>query len=1635
MPDVFDLIEEKRRRQRPAAAPPASGPGGAPSAPAPGAPEGDIFDRVSAARQQPAGPTPPAASGGDVFDRLAARRAAVGAPTPPPTPPAPPQAGSGSLAPIPGAPDSAGGPGFFERAAAAAADLTRRALPPLPRAPASTQDVVRGAAEPFAPRAILNDPRAQRVAGDVGAGLLGTAAGMAGAVPLLAERAGVGGRLARPVEAFAKKLGQLSQDLAPDEQNFVDKVVQGATSSAVFLIPGMGIARGAGAAATLGPLALRLAPAVGAGASTLLEAASESGGQFMDQLAAGVPREEAAQRADASFWGNLLLLTVTNKLSGIFDAKQVGHVMGEIRSASMEGLQEAGQSVIEDFTAGRPVDWRKALDAAGIGGIVGLGAGAIHESLPALAGAEASDRVAGEGGGAAEATPAAGTEANTSGAPAPAQGPAGQPGLPPSAAPEAGTSAQTRENPTALSRPEIPVSPEGRTDTPAGEMPVHPTFQGQKPMLEPSVPYTESIRAHPNFVKFFSDADAVVRDYAKRIGADMTPQTAVRLGAEIHTAMNAIRTARTAEARAAAIEAFKKTYGNLDMTRLGNDLPLLMGAGQAIVNQSLKMPAVTDPYITSLLDKYVEGRRSLGGIEAEKAAPPASASRPAAPAAPQFIGYNPGSSDGVIPPIPLFNLPSGDTVSAKTLQARGIPVPEIPSYEDWTKASEELEVKSFLAKSFRPDTGAPIERRAPGNGETAAGGTQAPEPPLSEMFNPVVGVARQEEVAARSMAEAKRAEHLAQQDTEKARLPSRAGMPRTYTEAQALRISLQREARAAAAAYTAGQADAKMSERWLGAERDRIKKSLADKVKEVLPPEARGKFAQAIASARTPKDLAKALVRVDQAVEQVQKRTLIGRIKRNFERVIASKSIAVDYVGRVKGLMQDVLLAKPRAETMARLAETQRAINNARAAGQQVEVPQYVVDKIRALTARPLADMPVARIEDVLDQIKRLADLGKTKLEAMQAIDSAQKESDIGDIMAGSTPIESREQIRALPGQELAISDRIRNGLRWAYNAAQNAHYAITPMDVVFDVMDGSANYAGPNYRIFKARVDNAFGTYADEAMNLREEARARSQKLGLNEKSMERIGVFAIDNQEGGRQKLYNLGLSDEDIGAIKLTPAEAGFYNYMRQNLDRLRPRIAETMRKVYNAELGQVQHYFPFVTDWDQMSEQDLRDRMLTEMTGLRKSAEQGFTKERKGAGKQKVNLNALDVYLKHVDDASYLINVGPTAKYLGELAGSAEYGQAVGNVGQRMAREWIDTIARKGGGFGDQQIRVLDALRRNAGLAALGLRVSSALVQPTTILQGGALIGPRVFQGMTDIAVSRPWRQFIIDNFPELRERAGDDIAFLDFNGQGIKDKAGQLMLMPLQKLDILAARSVAAGAYRKFLADRGIPMDLENPNQQAIEYAQRVVRRTQSSSSFKDAPQALTRGRLTGNRSLDRAILQFQSFVLNDWSLLTHEGIRTGIGKGNIAQGVNTALWSLMAVMAATGIRGVVKDALSGGHDDNRDYWNEVGKNLLSNVPFVSNIMSAFYGREFAPSVDLVARAIKGGAQVAKGDTPAARDRGKIDLAQSLATIAGIPIPSQLADIAKNVVGSGGPARQGSRSAPPRRPGSRAVILR
>lgn len=769
----------------------------------------------------------------------------------------------------------------------------------------------------------------------------------------------------------------------------------------------------------------------------------------------------------------------------------------------------------------------------------------------------------------------------------------------------------------------------------------------------------------------------------------------------------------------------------------------------------------------------------------------------------------------------------------------------------------------------------------------------------------------------------------------------------------------------------------------------------------------KAKFLTMIKNVQTPKDLADVMKgkkkktgevvtpgleeRIDTLIEKEERRQLVGGIKKAVDRAKSSKSIAVDYVNTIEQMVEDVDLKNRKPETIDRIQKMKDFLDNKIAKGEDVEVTRGMLKDLKILDKKKFEDLSNEDLQSLEQSIEKAVQLGETKLKALENTRETRKAKMLEELVKGSVPIKSKEVTQKKVGQKLSAGEKFRNNMNEGFNKAQEKDLAITPADVVFDVLDGNQNYKGPNYKIFKETVDKAHSKYLAKREKIVEAVQKAANELKLDESSLERIGFYAAKVQKGGVEKLESMGYTKEEINAVELNEKEMKLYELMRQKLDELRPEIQEVMRVAYNKDLDVVDDYFPFMTDFEAMSDKELRDRFgeSVELFGQanKKNVEKGFTISRTG-GKQKIKLNALEVFYNHVDNAVYLIEMGPTIKDLGDIAETEEYGQAVGEIGQERVREWIDLLARKGG-VNSRRIRLLDNVRKHVGVATLGFKLSSALIQPTALLDGASLIGARVFQGAYNVATNREWRVFLKENFPELRARGADDPAYLEFGGQEMIDKAGRAGFWALRNIDMLTASSVVAGAYQNAVEEKGGQVDFSKPDQDAIVEAQRILRRTQASAFPKDLPSAISQGGLTGNVSLDKLLLQFQTFMINRWSLIRHDMWAAGIKEGEYGKALNIFFFLAMANMAEIGIRRFSKELLANMTKEDIDDWpetfnKEVVSTALGNVPFVSQAVSAVnYGSIPVPSVDMGARIIKRLNAAANAKKESTRDRNLV----------------------------------------------------
>lgn len=750
-----------------------------------------------------------------------------------------------------------------------------------------------------------------------------------------------------------------------------------------------------------------------------------------------------------------------------------------------------------------------------------------------------------------------------------------------------------------------------------------------------------------------------------------------------------------------------------------------------------------------------------------------------------------------------------------------------------------------------------------------------------------------------------------------------------------------------------------------------IKRKITDYINAGIPLKERGRFISMVRDAKTPRNLAKAVIRIDEVRSQIYKKELIGDIKKLTERSLESPSVAVEFKQKIRELLSGVELVKHRPETLDRLGAIEQYLMHAKDQGKNVEMPESILEQIKILARQPIDKLAEGKLEQIREGLRALDQFGRTAQAVRKSIYGLQQDRLRTQLREGSHPIEKHPEFQRRPGEVVGLRAKINNRIAAALDVFQHMNMAILPIDVFMDKLDGNKGFTGPNYRLIKNVLDRDYWSYLDQKDGWINPIRDLVTSLKLNEQNFERIGIHAIRAQEGGPEYLQIRGLNKEEVDAVKLSKDELALYSAMRQTLEKPFHEVVDTLKNIYNREIKRVNNYFPYKTDFEAMHDVDVLKRLGDASEGLgryAKTVEQGFTKSRVPGGKQAIKLNAMDIFEQHMDDVAYFINMQRDLKMIYEVVADPEHAKFVGDKGQRELVQWLDLMAKKGGADGAKRIALLDMLRRNLGTATLGFKISTALVHATKAIDGAAMIGGRnLMQGMANSLYSKEWQDFIIKNMPELRVRAADDPAFNEVN-PGALEKAQRLSFAWLRRLDFVSARAVAAGAYRLNLERRGLPVDLVKPDREALDYAQLAVRRTQTSGLFKDLSLALSRGGMTGNRSLDKALFQFKNPYLNRWSFFQHDIRRLGWQQGNRVEAVESAMYMAMTTLAHMGVKrgtNAVLLALLGGagiaaekmlEKENDPLAEGFAKEILTNVPFMGDfISSAIYHSNIIPS--------------------------------------------------------------------------------
>lgn len=773
-----------------------------------------------------------------------------------------------------------------------------------------------------------------------------------------------------------------------------------------------------------------------------------------------------------------------------------------------------------------------------------------------------------------------------------------------------------------------------------------------------------------------------------------------------------------------------------------------------------------------------------------------------------------------------------------------------------------------------------------------------------------------------------------------------------------------------------------LKEKIVGREQERVKKEVAQYINDALPVEERGKYINMLKNAKNQGDVIAAFVRVNVHADELLRKNTVDAIKQTLDAILESGSVDVGYKKIAKELVEAINLKAPTNNTRAALEGLRKFIARERAAGRAVALPEGMMEKLSIIDKTNITDLSQGNLDALLRELQMTQQLGKLKLKSRTAVYEAKKALRTNKILGTkSTPISTSSLLKREIGQKGGIGFKVKNFFKNAFNKAKKVDVAIKPIDELAEQTGMTAlketyDLDYHNYLLDNDKVFNPYNALVD--------------RLELDAGNFERVGVYAISQQRDGMEKLANLGISPEQVAAIRLTPQEREYYEYVRSEFERVYEPTRKFAQDVYNVDVGKIDNYVPYQTDYSILDETPVETRFGNAaeqyVATHTKKTEMGFVKKRVGAGEQKAKINLDKIFRKHMSNVNYMVNLGEDIKMYSEIVNSGVLNEQLGDIGTLAWKEYNDLMARNGGVENAQRIAWLDAYRRNLNAAYLSASPVSAIVQLSSFADGAGTIGAQYMtEGAYRIATDKEWRSFILENFPEIRQAIGDDPAFTDFD-ESFMRKLAEKGMKPLVALDGVVRSSTAAGAYAKACIERGIPIDLINPDRAIIQEVQKTVRRAQGSPFFKDQPLGITKGFITGRVSIDKALTQFQSFGMSRFSNLRRTVWEEGIKAGEYSKAAGGLFWLIGVTTALEeGIRRGYKAAeraaitsISGEPDDTEketDWKKVVAMRLASNVPIVSNVVNALaYDSNPVPTIEAASSLITSGAGIAKAIT-------------------------------------------------------------
>jgi len=499
-----------------------------------------------------------------------------------------------------------------------------------------------------------------------------------------------------------------------------------------------------------------------------------------------------------------------------------------------------------------------------------------------------------------------------------------------------------------------------------------------------------------------------------------------------------------------------------------------------------------------------------------------------------------------------------------------------------------------------------------------------------------------------------------------------------------------------------------------------------------------------------------------------------------------------------------------------------------------------------------------------------------------------------------------------------------------------------------------------------------------------------------------EKIGVYLHSlNPDNLRHLKEGNKFSGELIKSISssLTNEEKVLADWLHNYFSSEYPAINEAKIYVTDEPLDQVENYFPIrlqwkanptLDYWQQIAKSDSLSFMSDWATG---GIPKGFTKARTHEAIQPVDLDALSIFLQHLEAVEHYKAFIPVVADLQMVMKNNLFREALiskaGNSVYQVMDKWLKQVAEvnplRPTSHAEATLRTL---RVNAVTSMLGVNITTAMKQLPSFVSGAAEIGiiPSMNGLFTFLNHPLETRKLIKMYSPQIYRRTFErEIAEAKQMKSPSKVIAGkvdtrQVFMILTSTMDKVAVSSLWRGGFEDYLSKH--PEDMKG----AAKYAEKAIRRTQPFFDVKDLPEYYRSGEFM------KALTTFTNQLNQYWNYFTFD-----VAGKYMVKEIGT-MEALRRIILAFVVPAVMIGAISRSRlpKDAKDFGLDVASMAISTLPIVGSwINSGLKG--FSDSGVVTTEAFNQIQQAIQDITQDEWGKFGLDALVGAATMKGIPV--------------------------------------